>query len=144
MDIFREINKLSFPLGSYVVVGSGHLVALGLKKGKDVDIVVTEELFNKCRRGGWEVLPWTYPGTEGRIYLRRGLVELYLSVSVGGGPTSDELIKRAVVIKGIPFARLEDILKLKKEYLKVNPKHLADIKIIEDYLSEMKRLRRKG
>lgn len=135
MDIFEEVRKLGFSKGNYVVVGSGHLIALGLKEGRDVDIVVTKQLYEKCIKDGWEVLPWTYPGTEGQTYLRKGVVELYLNVSCGDSPTSEELMQRAVFIKGIPFARLEDILKLKKEYVKTKPKHLSDIKTIQNYLS---------
>ncbi len=133
MDIFTEINKLGFPKENYVVVGSGHLIALGLKEGKDIDIVVTKGLYDKCIKDGWKVLPWTYPGTEGQTYLRKGLVELYLTVSCGDSPTSEELIRNAVIMKGIPFARLEDILRLKREYSKTKPKHLRDVRLIEDY-----------
>jgi hypothetical protein len=138
MDIIKEVGKLGFPKDRYVVVGSGHLIALGLKEGKDVDILVDQKLFDKCIKEGWEVLPWTYPGTEGQIYLRKGVIELYLNVSCGDAPNSDELIRRAVFVKGIPFAHLEDILKLKKEYSKTKPKHLKDIELIENYLSNQK------
>jgi hypothetical protein len=135
MNIFEEVKKLNFPKGSYVVVGSGHLIALDLKKGTDIDVLVTKELFKECIENGWEILPWTYPGTEGQTFLKKGLFELYLNVSCGDAPTSKELISNAVLMEGIPFARLEDILMLKKEYSKTKPKHLGDIKIIENYLS---------
>ena len=137
MDIIKETKKLGFPLGSFVVIGSGHIIALGLKDGKDIDILVTKELFDKCVNEGWEVLTWTYPGMEGKTYLRMGIVELYLEANCDDfKPTTNELIKRATIIDGIPFASLEDLLKLKKGYSKINPKHLKDIKIIERYLSQ--------
>lgn len=138
MDIFKEIKKLKFPLGSYVVVGSGHIIALGLKEGHDVDIVVTKELFEKCKNKGWKQVSWTYPDKLGHIYLRKGKVELYLDVNRGDiNPTTEELIQRAVIIDGVPFASLEDVLKFKKEYSKVNPKHLKDIKLIEKHLESL-------
>jgi hypothetical protein len=135
MDIFKEVKKLNFPSDSYVVVGSGHLVALGLKEGHDIDIVVTKDLFEKCKKEGWKQVKWTYPDKLGHTYLRKGNVELYLDVNKGSfNPTTKELLKRAVVINGVSFASLEYILKFKKEYNKVNPKHLKDIELIEKYL----------
>jgi len=137
VDIFEEVSKLNFPLGSYVVVGSGHLIALGLKEGKDVDIVVTPELFSKCLHNQlWKQIPWTYPEKVGHIFLRRGVVELYLDVNCGSfNPSTDELIQRAKIIEGVAFASLEDVLKLKIEYSETKPKHLMDIKIIKEFLN---------
>lgn len=136
MNIFEEIDKLNFPSGSYVVVGSGHLIALGLKEGTDIDIVVTPELFEKCcQDASWEQIPWTYPEKLGQIFLRKGIVELYLDVNAGGfNPATMELIQRAVIINNIPFASLKDILAFKKEYLKTKPKHQKDIELIEKLL----------
>ena len=137
MDIFEIVKSLEFPLGSYIVVGSGHLIALGLKDFKDVDIVVTPNLFAKCCNDPtWEQIPWTYPEKIGHIFLRRGDVELYEDVNSGSfNPTTTELLKRAAIINGVAFTSLEDTLKFKKEYIKKNPKHLADIKLIEQYLT---------
>ncbi len=139
MNIFEEIHKLNLPPDSYVVVGSGHLIALGLKEGTDVDIVVTPELFEKCcRDDSWEQVPWTYPEKLGQIFLRRGIVELYLDVNAGDfNPSTAELIERAVIINNVPFASLEDILALKKEYLKTRPKHQKDIELIEQYIQSL-------
>ena len=138
MNIFEEVIKLKFPLGSYVVVGSGHLIALGLKEGTDVDIVVMPKVFEKCCRNPvWKQIPWTYPGKVDHIWLRRGVVELYLDVNSGDfNPSTEELIQRARVIRGVAFASLEDVLRFKKEYSKSKPKHLKDIKIIEKYLNK--------
>lgn len=35
MDIIKKVKKLGFPIESYVVVGGGHMTALGLKEGKN-------------------------------------------------------------------------------------------------------------
>ncbi len=137
MDIFEIVKSLEFPLGSYIVVGSGHLIALGLKDFKDVDIVVTPEVFAECCRDPhWEQIPWTYPEKIGHIFLRQGVVELYEDVNSGSfNPTTDELLERAAIINGVAFVSLEDTLNFKKEYCKKNPKHLADINLIEQYLA---------
>jgi hypothetical protein len=138
VDIFKEVKKLNFPAESYVIVGSGHLIALGLKEGRDIDIVVTEALFEKCKEEGWEEIKWTYPEKIGHIYLRKGIVELYLDVNCNNfKPTTKELIKRAKIINGVPFASLDDLLKLKREYVKKKPKHKKDIQLIEKHLETL-------
>jgi hypothetical protein len=43
------------------------------------------------------------------------------------------LIRRADIIRGIPFASLDDVLKFKQAYN--GPKHWADIELIEKYLT---------
>lgn len=133
MNIFQEINKLNFKLGHYVVAGSGPMAAHGIKDITDIDIVVTPELFEKCKQEDWEQIPWTYPDHLGPIFLRRGFIELYTDVNCGNfNPTFKELLQRADIIQGIPFASLEDVMKFKNEYNK--PKHLEDIRKIENYL----------
>src|ERR1700733_10485656 len=80
MDIFEEVKKLHFPLGQYVIVGSGTMAAKNIRESHDIDIVVSEKLFNECKKAGWKILPWTYE-KPGQIYLKRGFTELYLDVN---------------------------------------------------------------
>jgi len=135
MNIFEEVRNLDFPDGQYVVVGSGPMAAHGLKEIQDVDIVVTSELFEKCKQEGWEQVSWTYPERLGQVYLKRGLVELYLDVSCGDfNPTLEELLQRTEYVEGIPFAALADILQFKKAYGR--SKHLEDVLEIERYLKK--------
>jgi len=139
VNIFQEVLDLNFPENNYVVVGSGILVALGLKEGHDVDIVVTTELFEKCGKEAiWEQIPWTYPEKIRQIFLRKGLVELYLDVNCGKfNPTFEELLARATTLNNVAFASLEDTLKFKKEYVINNhPKHIKDIETIKEYLKD--------
>jgi hypothetical protein len=137
VDIFNEIKRLAFPFGEYVVVGSGIMTALGIKQSHDIDIVVTESLFEKCKESGWEVMPWTYPHRIGEIYLKRGNIELYLDVNCGDcNPTTDELINEAIVINEVPFISLERLLQFKKAYGR--EKHLNDALLIEQYLSSLR------
>ncbi len=136
MNIFKKIKKLHFPLGQYIVIGSGPMAAHGIKNINDIDIVVTPELFERCKQEGWEQIPWTYPDKIGKVFLRKGFIELYLDVNCRNfNPTFKELLQRADVMNGITFASLEDVMKFKKEYNK--PKHLEDIRKIEDYIKNI-------
>ena len=135
MDIFSEIKRLRFSLGEYVVVGSGIMDALGIKKSNDIDIVVMPSLFEKCKRGDWESIPWTHSEKIGQIFLRRGNVELYSDVNKGNSnPTTKELINESVIIDGVPFISLERCIAFKRAY--GHEKHLKDIALIEEYLQK--------
>jgi hypothetical protein len=137
MDIIQEVRKLDFPVGKYVVVGSGPLAVRGLKEARDIDIVVTEDLFERCISDGWDILPWTYPEKIGQSYLRRGIVELNLDVNSGDmNLTIAELIGRAELIDDVSFITVSDMIRFKRAYLRNNPKHEQDILVAERYLKE--------
>lgn len=134
MNIIQKVKALNFPNNEYVVVGSGILEAKGIRETNDIDIVVSPDLFEKCKAHSWEQVPWTYEKI-GQIYLRKAEYELYLDVNCKDfNPTLSELLERAEIIEGIPFASLEDTSNFKRAYGK--PKHLRDIELIEQYRKE--------
>lgn len=47
MDIFKKLKELNFPLGEYVLVGSGPLAVRGIRAASDLDIAVTPKLFKQ-------------------------------------------------------------------------------------------------
>ena len=117
MDIFAEIKKLDFPQGQYIVVGSAIMAAKSIRGTNDLDIIVTQELFERHRTEGWELLPWTKPGISGKDWLRKGSIELYVQLSRKKGVlTLDELLEDSEVIQGIPFITLEQLIEFKREY----------------------------
>lgn len=129
MNIFNQIKKLNFPLGKYVVVGGAAMAARGIKNTRDIDIVVTPDLFEKCKREGWR--PKLKP--NGEIGLQKGIVEVYLDVNCGDfNPTTEYLIQSSEIINGILFLNLKNVIRFKKEYGK--EKDARDIGLIEKYL----------
>ena len=141
MDIVQEIKALEFPLGKYVVVGSGVLEVNSIRKARDIDIVVTPDLYEKCESGGWEK-QWHDTGQRYVLHKRdRGReVEVYLDVNCDDVQLiTEELIERADVIEGVPFVSLKDLLKLKRAYSKYRDKHLSDIEGIEEKLGYSKK-----
>ena len=132
-EILQSIKKLHFPEGEYIIVGSGPMVVHWIKESNDIDIVVSKNLFETCKKQLREVLPRTYPDKLGQIYLRRGRVELYLDVNCGNvNPTLKELLARADILEGIAFASLDDTCKFKRAYNK--PKHIKDVENILHYI----------
>lgn len=135
MNIFTEIAKLNFPPDQYIVVGSGIMAAKGIREANDLDIIVTPELFEKCRTEGWEVLPWTKEDIPGKEWLKKGVIDLYVQLSLkSGGVLAKELLKDAEVINGVPFITLEKHMACKYEFGR--PQDMSDIEMIKEYLAK--------
>ncbi len=135
MDIFAEIKELNFPPNEYIVVGSAIMVAMGIRKTNDLDIVVTPKLFEKCKKEGWEIRSWTKHGIPGKEWLKKGDIELYVQLSrKTGGISAKELLKNAVIVENIPFITLESLMDFKQEYGR--PKDFDDIRMIREFLGK--------
>ena len=136
MDIIAKVKALDFPEDEYIVVGSGIMDMYKLKQAHDIDIVVSKNLFQKCKKKGWDSVSYTYQEKLGQDYLQKGDIELYLDVNCGEKfrPTLEELLNRKKVFEGIPFIGIRDLLKFKKSYNR--PKDKDDIKIIEAFLKK--------
>lgn len=133
VDIFEEIKKLNLPPEKFVVVGSGILSAKGIRPAYDLDLVVTQEVFDECVKRGWEVKPWTRTGRVGKSWLKKGNVEMMLELGLKDVIiTTKELIQGGENINGIWFMGLAHLVQFKKEYAR--PKDFIDIALIEDFL----------
>jgi|SRR3989344_1073991 len=130
MDIFKEVKNLNLPFGKYVVVGSGPLVARGIRDFKDIDILVTEDLYEKLsQEEGWIV----GSGEAGRKVLMKNIFEIdKVFWCKDYRPDTEELIKNAEIINGIPFLQLPEVVKFKKTLGR--EKDFNDIKLIDEYL----------
>jgi len=141
MDIFKEIKNLNFPLGEYLIVGSGPLAARGIRDYKDVDILVTENLYNKLIEQDWKTVE--IDGVNGRFkVLKNGKFEIDKRLWCGSyKPDTDNLIKSAEIINGVPFLPLKELIKFKRALGR--EKDLQDIKLIRQHLNEFKEFLKK-
>ncbi|MBC7836447.1 zinc ABC transporter substrate-binding protein [Acetobacteraceae bacterium] len=135
MNIFQELEKLNFPPDQYIVVGGAVMAVHGLREANDLDIIVTPELFEKCKKEGWEVLPWTKPGNPGKVWLKKDSVELYeeLNYNQEKNPTAKDLLQEAEIIQGIAFITLARLIDFKRVYGR--PRDFEDIALMERYLT---------
>lgn len=133
-ELIEKVKSLGFPNGQYIVAGSAIMVMYDLKETKDIDIVVSGELFDACIKEKWEEVPYTYSDKLGQVWLKKNDVELYLDVNHGEQfrPTLGELLSRAEYFNKVPFLSLNDLLKFKKSYNR--PKDQNDIRLIEHYM----------
>lgn len=133
MNIFEEIRKLNLPLGEYIVLGSGVLGALRIREIGDIDLLVSERLFDELKDNGWG---YGEIKIEGRMRkkLSKEYIEVYKDFWYGKEkPETMHMIAEAYMINGIPFLPLRKLLEIKS--VLGREKDLRDIKLIEEYLS---------
>jgi hypothetical protein len=128
--IFEEVKSLNLPAGKYVVVGSGPMVVKGLREFNDIDILVNEDVFEKLsKEPGWKLSK----GEAGRKVLKKDIFEIdKIFWCKDYQPDTNELIKNAEMINGIPFLPLSELIKFKEQLGR--RKDLQDIKLINSYL----------
>jgi len=136
MDIFKEVKKLNLPAEQYLVAGSGPMAARGIRDYKDIDILVTENLYQKLIEKGWNLVKIN--GVNGKFkVLKKGKFESDKRLWCGDyKPDTKTLIKKAEVINGVPFLPLAELIKFKKALGR--GKDLKDIELINNYLQNKK------
>ncbi len=126
-DVTRELRALSLPEDQYVVVGGGVLALLELRDTEDIDLVVTEGLFNQLHEQGWRAK--TRP--NGKPGLKLSVIEAYLDVNCETFERSTSwLLEHAQVLDGIPTIDLETLAGFKAGYGR--PKDLLDLALLKE------------
>lgn len=133
---FAAVKKLNLPVGQYAITGSGALGIRNLREIGDIDIIVTNEL--------WNTLAAKYVIVEEagvkRIVFPDGIVEglgecsFYTEERDLDAPTITERIARAEIIEGLPFESLEYVVYYKRKMGR--EKDLRDVQIIEEWLKK--------
>jgi SulP family sulfate permease len=119
------VKRLNPPKGSYVVIGGGVLEALGLRETNDVDLVVSQRLYDHYRKKGWR----EYIQDDGKRLLSHHGYQLMLTYV---GKDLQELKTRAFSIDDVHFMSLEDLISSKKSIGR--EKDLGDIKLIQTFM----------
>lgn len=129
MSIIERVRQLQLPPDEFVVIGSGVLDALELRASDDIDLAVSNTLFDQLKQRGWQS-----QYKEGEEYLIDGQAEAWHGWS-GGPPhhTFDELYEASLVVDGIHFANPKFVIGWKRG--RGTPKDLTDIQLLEEYLA---------
>lgn len=134
-SFFTKAKSLKLPPGTYAVFGSGALGTRGIRKSKDIDLIVIPEVYNRLKKDGWkeEVFP------TGKRHLVNGVFDIWadLNFSEGYNPDISQVIAEAEVINGVPFIKLEETVKWKKAFGREKDK--KDIELINQYLATQKK-----
>jgi hypothetical protein len=131
MDIIQKVKELNLPLGQYVVFGSGPLAVHGIRPTRDADLLVTTGLYQRLKGEGWPEKELD----DGSRCLARDIYEIDDSWHHGDyHPSPEEIIAKAEMVEGVPFAPLEEVLKWKLAFGR--PKDQADVELIKAYLAQ--------
>jgi hypothetical protein len=138
-DLLEELKELNLPTDQFAVFGSGPMAIRGIRKAGDLDLIVTQKLWDSLLAQGYPVTRemWKTTDVEGRVrdYPRElisvGNIEIWRKWSFLSD-SADELIKDAEIFDDIRFVKLEKVIEWKKAFNRQKDKD--DVKMIEDYL----------
>ncbi len=127
-EIISKVKELNFPEGSYVVFGSCPMAAAGIREAKDIDMLVSEEVFADLQKAGWKL---AYKGPKDKPIVHDIFEAHYNWDFSPYSPSLKQLLSTAIILDGVPFASLQEVRKWKSVS---GPKHLPDIGLIDHYL----------
>jgi len=131
LDAFRALN---LPVGQYFITGGGPLGVFNLRAINDIDIVVSQEL--------WDVLAQKFAVVEIKgvtkivfpgINVEATREGSFLGEPIEEGRRVSDRLSRAEIINGLPFESLDDSVFFKTR--SGRPKDLSDIDLIMSYSS---------
>jgi len=129
-ELFQRVKELNLPIGEYAIFGSGPMGIRNLREMHDIDLIVSDRIFNEySNKQGWRIK---------EIYgYRDWLINDNLEVEMGRdwheGWDVEGMIKEAEIIDGLPFVKLDYLIKWKKFFGR--EKDLKDVEIIEKFLN---------
>jgi len=129
-DLFQKVKKLQLPQGEYALFGSAPLGIRGLKECNDIDIIVTQKLWEELKNKSWKIKI----APHGSEYFEYDEMEFWKDWRPGEW-NIDELIQAAEIIEELSFVGLEQVLKWKK--MMAREKDFKDIKRIEEFLQKI-------
>lgn len=136
MDIISRVKSLNLPIGKYIVFGSSVMEVHGIRKAKDVDLIVDKDVFNELKRRGWK-RHWFFKRVLTCKALKKDGNEAFSHIKWKNYRVGNhELFKNAEIIEGVPFMRLDEYLKYKK--CLPRDKDKRDVVLIEKYLAQKK------
>ena len=127
-DIISKVKALNLPKNSYIAFGSCPLAALGIREAKDIDMLVSRDVYTQLSEAGWQQINKGPNDTP----LTREIFEAHDNWNFSSyNPSLEDLLSRAMIMGDVPFASLGDVRKWKTA--SGRPKDLADIELIDQY-----------
>lgn len=137
-DFKNKLATLGLNSRNSIVIGSGILNALGIRKSGDIDVVVDEATYARIKDGGHFQEEQHY----GRSVLVDNNFEIGTSWGViGKDQTLSDLVEQSITLDEVRYTTLDFLLAVKKSWLRdenVRQKDIDDVKLIEEYLARQK------
>lgn len=135
-ELLNDFRKLKLPEEKYAIYGSGPLAIRGIRKAKDLDVIVTKRMFQKLKE---KYLENYEKDLKKRFKEKLKIRKIEIYPTDAWRPKFEDLnraIKKAETIQGLKFIRLKDLIKFKEKMGR--PKDFRDIKLIKKYLNSIK------
>lgn len=131
-SVFDQVRSLNLPAGKFAIFGSGPIVARGLRDTVDVDVIVTDDVFDELAKDpSWVKVQMR----DHHDALKKEGLEIYHTWAPGAWDI-DELIKSAEMIDGLPFVQLDAVVEWKT--LRDEGKDKGDLELIEKWRAGQK------
>ncbi len=140
-DFKQRVEALNIPIDNIIVIGSGVLDVLGIRKAGDIDLALSPSEFLRQKESGrWE-LRHVDANKDRRDFLTGDGVELFQgwrSLLPETNGFYEDLIPFTTEIDGIKYIQLEEIRRWKSQTGR--EKDLRDVVLIDRYLSKMQKI----
>lgn len=127
----NKFRRLNYPKNKMLIVGSGSMALFGLKKNNDIDIWTTEDVLQKISKDPQFVLKKSRMDGSNIYQTKDESIEIGSTLPPFKDTVIDHL-RRSIIIYGIHFQSLQDVLIWKR--MVNRPKDRKDIEIIEEFL----------
>ncbi len=132
----KILQKLDLNPNNSIVIGSGILQALKIRKSKDIDLVVTQKIYDSLKDSG----KFTVLRNHGREVLTNDIFEIGTSWRVLGKPYRfEDFANDSTVIDGVRYITLGFLYRAKKSWL--SQKDIDDVELIEEYLKQKDKIK---
>lgn len=123
-----RVKALKLPLDELIVIGSGVMDALNLRQSNDIDLVVTDRLFNELETSGWKK-----ERRHGEDMLLQDDTEVWLTWGIEDSSEHfDQLRRQSVTINGVVFSSPLYVMKWKMAMKR--PKDIEDVQLLKRYI----------
>ena len=132
---YQCLKALDLYPGNSIVIGSGIMEALGIRRSRDIDLVVAEAEYRRLQAAG----NFDEKEVFGQIILFDEQLEIGISWSVLNQERDlAKLSEQSTIINGVRYVSLEFLLSVKKSWSSgndVRQKDRDDVQLIEQYLA---------
>ncbi len=122
----ERIKQVAIPLDQMVVIGSGLLDAWGLRDADDIDLVVSQRVFDELRATG----EFSEGQRDGSAYLEKDQLEIWTDWKEG--LNFEQIAALALTIDGVMF--VNPAVLIARKAVRGTDKDLRDIELIATYL----------
>lgn len=128
----EKVKQLSLPADEFIIIGSGLLEQLGIRKSGDIDLVLSETLYEKTSQdtANWKEL--RSESGEGYLVNNHLPAEAWRDLPTGESEEDFEsLMEHAARYEGLAFVNLSFVRRWK--VWRNRPKDIQDVALIDKY-----------